>query len=54
MKKNKDGKIELAVAVSKGIQKVQIPDLTNSGTGGRGCAEGAGSDRRAEKDTEYF
>ena len=29
VKKNKDGKIELAVAVSKGIQKVQIPDLTN-------------------------
>ena len=29
VKKNKDGKIELAVAVSKGVQKVQIPDLTN-------------------------
>lgn len=28
-KKNDDGKIELAIAVSKGIQKVQIPDLTD-------------------------
>ena len=29
VKKNDDGKIELAIAVSRGIQKVQIPDLTN-------------------------
>ncbi|MCD8220524.1 MAG: Stk1 family PASTA domain-containing Ser/Thr kinase [Ruminococcus sp.] len=29
VKKNDDGKIELAIAVSYGIQKVQIPDLTN-------------------------
>lgn len=29
VRKNDDGKIELAVAVSKGVQKVQIPDLTN-------------------------
>lgn len=29
VKKNDDGKVELAVAVSKGVQKVQIPDLTN-------------------------
>lgn len=29
VKKNDDGKIELAIAVSRGIQKVQIPELTN-------------------------
>ena len=29
VKKNDDGKIELAVAVSLGIQKVAVPDLTN-------------------------
>ena len=29
VKKNSDGKIELAVAVSLGIQKVKVPDLTN-------------------------
>ena len=29
VKKNSDGKIELAIAVSRGIQKVEIPDLKN-------------------------